>query len=222
MAGYKIVEKFLSINGEGRRAGELACFIRFAGCNLSCGYCDTKWANDINVAYELMDENQILEYIRATGAVNVTLTGGEPLIQEDIEVLLRRLSQEVGLNIEIETNGAVALGKYIDISDAVTFTMDYKLPGSGMEDRMCLPNMDILREKDTVKFVISDYQDMEKAVHIVKKYKLDERLMVFFSSSFLDIEPKEIVEYMMKEKLNRVRLQLQLHKYIWAPDQKGV
>lgn len=222
MAGYKIVEKFLSINGEGRRAGELACFIRFAGCNLNCGYCDTKWANDRNAAYELLDENQILEYIRTTGAVNVTLTGGEPLIQEDIEVLLRRLSQEAGLNIEIETNGAVALGKYIDISDAVTFTMDYKLPGSGMEDRMCLSNMDILREKDTVKFVISDYQDMEKAVHIVKKYKLDERLMVFFGSSFLDIEPKEIVEYMMKEKLNRVRLQLQLHKYIWAPDQKGV
>ena len=84
---YKIVERFVSINGEGKFSGQLATFIRFAGCNLNCSFCDTKWANQLDVKYELMTADEIYNYIKETGIINVTLTGGEPLIQNNISEL---------------------------------------------------------------------------------------------------------------------------------------
>lgn len=222
MGTYRVVEKFVSINGEAKRAGELACFIRFAGCNLSCGYCDTKWANEKDAPYTDMSEQEIYAYIKETGVFNVTLTGGEPLLQEDIGTLLQYLSQDTDLNIEIETNGSIPLEAFIEISDRITFTMDYKTKSSGMEDKMCLQNLELLRPQDVVKFVVSDINDLDKMKEIIETYHLTEKNLVYISSAFNVMKPEEIVNYMIENRLNRVRLQLQMHKFIWEPDRKGV
>ncbi len=222
MEAYHVVERFVSINGEARRAGELACFIRFAGCNLNCCYCDTKWANAPGVSYEEMTAEEIYAYIKETGISNVTLTGGEPLLQEGIEALLKRLSQDPALYIEVETNGSILLQPFLGISPQISYTVDYKCPGSGMENFMQLANFPLLRDNDTVKFVVSSGEDLVKMKEITERYHLTERLQVYVSAVFGKIQPDEIVAYMIEEQLNKVRLQLQMHKYIWEPDRKGV
>ena len=222
MGKFKVVEKFVSINGEAKCAGELACFIRFAGCNLNCSYCDTKWANEKNAPYEIMSEEEIYAYIKETEIKNVTLTGGEPLLQENMGRLLKILSKDKELRIEIETNGGVALDEFIDIGDNITFTMDYKLPGSGMNSYMIMDNYRLLRNSDTVKFVVSDKNDLDVAKKIIEDYNLVNRVTVYLSSSFTRIEPRDIVDYMIDNNMNGVKLQLQMHKYIWEPDRKGV
>lgn len=222
MGKYKIVERFVSINGEAQAAGELACFIRFAGCNLNCGYCDTVWANEKKAPYEIMSEEEIYAYIKETGVKNVTLTGGEPLIQDNIGRLLRMLSKDKELRIEIETNGSVDIREYADIADNIIFTLDYKLPGSGMNSHMLTDNYKYIKKKDSVKFVVSDRADLDCAKAVIEEYDLDKKTVVYLSSSFGKIEPKDIVDYMMLNSLNNIRLQLQLHKYIWEPDKKGV
>ncbi len=222
MGRFKVVEKFISINGEGRCAGELAAFIRFAGCNLNCSYCDTKWANEKDAPYEILSEEEIYAYIKEQNVRNVTLTGGEPLIQENIGRLIKLLSKDEELSIEIETNGAVALDAFVDTGENVTFTLDYKLPGSKMNHKMIMENYDLLRANDTVKFVVSDREDLDKAREIIEKYNLTDRVVCYLSSSFGVIKPEDIVNYMMEHHMNNVRLQLQMHKYIWDPNRKGV
>ena len=222
MATYSVVEKFVSINGESTKTGQLAVFIRFAGCNLDCNYCDTKWANEHNVSSETMTEFEIYDYIKSTGVTNVTLTGGEPLLRDNIENLLRILSSDKSLYVEIETNGSVELAQFRDISENVSFTVDYKLPGSGMEDKMNLDNYEELNEVDTVKFVASNIADLDKARQIIEEYKLTDKCNVYISPVFGRIKPVEIVDYMIEHKMNKVNMQLQMHKIIWDPDKKGV
>ena len=222
MAEFRVVEKFISINGEGTKAGQLAVFIRFAGCNLNCIYCDTSWANEPNVEYEKMTEFEIYDYIKTTGVKNVTLTGGEPLLRDGIEKLLKILSSDKNIRVEIETNGSVPIEQYRDISDNMTFTVDYKLSGSGMEQQMCLENFVKVAQTDTVKFVVSDMTDLSRATDIIKEYTLTERCRVYISPVFGMIEPHQIVDYMIENKLNDVNLQLQMHKIIWNPEKRGV
>ena len=124
----RVAEKFISINGEGVRAGELAVFVRFQGCNLACHYCDTKWALAKDCPYEEMSPEQIYAYIKSTGIKNVTLTGGEPLLHKDMDRLLAILLADEDLRVEIETNGAVDLRKFCACPGRPVFTMDYKLP----------------------------------------------------------------------------------------------
>ncbi len=222
MSQFRITEKFTSINGEGVRAGQLAVFIRFAGCNLDCSYCDTKWANQTDTPYTLMTENEIYDYIKETGIKNVTITGGEPLIQPDIEVLIETLSCDISLNVEIETNGSADIGRFSRISIPPMFTMDYKLPSSGMEKFMNTDNFNYLCKDDTVKFVAGSHNDLETAYQIIEKYNLIKKCHVYISPVFGSINPEDIVEFMKQKKLNDVNLQLQLHKIIWSPDKKGV
>ncbi|MBE5954332.1 MAG: putative 7-carboxy-7-deazaguanine synthase QueE [Lachnospiraceae bacterium] len=222
MGKFKVVEKFISINGEGRCAGELAAFIRFAGCNLNCSYCDTKWANEPSAPYEILSEEEIYAYIKEQGVNNVTLTGGEPLLQENIGRLIKLLSKDKDLRIELETNGAVAMDDFINIGENVTFTLDYKLPGSKMNHMMVMENYDLIRDNDTVKFVVSGREDLDKAREIIEEYNLTDRVAVYLSSSFGVIKPEDIVNYMMEHNMNKVKLQLQMHKYIWDPNRKGV
>lgn len=222
MATYSVVEKFVSINGEGTKAGQLAVFIRFAGCNLNCNYCDTMWANKHDVKADTLTEFEIYDYIKSTGVTNVTLTGGEPLLRDNIENLLRILSSDKSLFVEIETNGSVDLAPYRDISENVSFTLDYKLPGSGMESKMNMDNYEELSKVDTVKFVVSDVTDLDKARQIILDYKLTEKCNVYLSPVFGRIEPVEIVNYMIEHKMNKINMQLQMHKIIWDPEMKGV
>lgn len=218
---YPVAEKFVSINGEGTRAGELAAFIRFKGCNLSCGYCDTKWANsaDAPAVWETADE--IRDFVEKSGVTNVTLTGGEPLLQKDLYALIELLMKD-GRSVEIETNGSIPIEELSRKAYRPIFTMDYKLPSSGMEGGMCLDNFGFLEREDVVKFVSGSVPDLERAAQIIEEYALVGRCHVYISPVFGSIEPKEIVEFMKRRGLNGVRLQLQLHKFIWSPDKKGV
>ena len=184
-----VVERFVSINGEGAHAGELAVFIRFRGCNLNCSYCDTKWAN-----HRITESQELL-----------------------IELLLRQ-----GNRVEIETNGSLPLDKLAKAQRRPVFTMDYKLPSSGMEIAMRRDNFKLLNTHDTVKFVSGSQEDLKRAKEIIDEYRLTERCHVYLSPVFGRIDPAEIVGFMRDNEMNGVRLQLQLHKFIWKPDQRGV
>lgn len=218
----QLAEKFVSINGEGARAGELAVFIRFTGCNLKCSYCDTSWANEPGCPYTEMSPEEIYSYIRSTGITDVTLTGGEPLLQPDMQELLEVLLSDGGLRVEIETNGAVDLEPFCHGKRRPVFTMDWKLPGSGCEKYMLPGNFSLLEEEDSVKFVSSSVGDLERAADLTEKYDLTGRCHVFISPVFGSIEPAEIVEFMKARRMNDVRLQIQMHKVIWDPERRGV
>lgn len=215
----RVVEKFVSINGEGLRSGELAVFIRFANCNLRCSYCDTKYSF-INPIYTEESIDELVKYVKSTGVKNVTLTGGEPLIQNEIKELMIELSN-IGNRIEIETNGSINIATYLNIPN-VTFTLDYKLKGSGMEMYMDLTNYDLLRKNDVIKFVVSDYDDLEKTKEIIKKYDLINKANCLISPVWGRIEFEEIVNFLKDNKLNDVKMQLQIHKIIWDKDKRGV
>ncbi|PYG87120.1 7-carboxy-7-deazaguanine synthase [Ruminiclostridium sufflavum DSM 19573] len=221
---YRVAEKFISINGEGNAAGQLAVFIRFAGCNLNCSYCDTKWANNVTgVKYNEFSEEDIFYYIKETGVENVTLTGGEPLLQEGIIQLLSLLSADGTLRVEIETNGSIELNKFINIKPRrPVFTMDYKLGSSEMETAMKTGNFELLCRQDTVKFVAGSIGDLETAKELIAKYHLTHKCQVHFSPVFGKIDMQTIVEFIKKNKMNGVRLQPQIHKIIWHPDMRGV
>jgi len=215
MNKYKVVEKFVSVDGEGIRVGYPVVFIRLAGCNLSCKYCDSLYAND-NPKYEVMTTQQILDYIISTGFKMVTLTGGEPLIHPGIETLIDTLIAN-NFDVNIETNGAVDIQ---DINENALITMDYKCPSSGMEDKMLLDNFDYLNSTDVLKFVVGSQEDLLKAKEIIEKYNIE--CEIFFSPVFGDIEPKEIVKFIIDNKMQNVRMQLQIHKFIWNPLKRGV
>lgn len=219
---YKVVETFISINGEGQHAGELALFIRFAGCNLNCNYCDTRWANQPDVVYQEMTETEIKALVADSGVRNVTLTGGEPLLQPGMYQLLEIVGSLTDIRIEIETNGSVDIGPYMTLIRRPAFTLDYKLPGSGMEAGMNTENYRYLTKEDTVKFVISDKADLTRAREIIEQYQLEGRCGIYYSPVFGRIRPAEIVDDMIEHRLNGVHMQLQMHKFIWNPEQRGV
>ena len=218
---FRLAEHFISINGEGQCAGELALFLRFAGCNLRCDWCDTAWACGKDAPHELVSLHRIAEIAEdalANGVRNVTLTGGEPLLQPHINEVIGRLS-EMGLQPEIETNGSVPLEPFC-APHRPKFTMDYKLPSSKMEQHMCTENFALLHEWDTVKFVCGSRADVFRAKEIAEQYK--PQCPLYLSPVFGRIDPAEIVEIMKEQKMGSFRLQLQLHKLIWDPAARGV
>lgn len=219
---FPIVELFASINGEGAKSGQLAIFVRFKGCNLRCSYCDTAWANEETAKFKWMSASQIYDIIKKSGFKNVTLTGGEPLIQKGIENLIDCLQKDGDLRIEVETNGSVSIEKWQAHSERLSFTLDYKSPGSGMQQHMELDNFQYVREKDTVKFVCGSREDLLQAEKIIRTYQLQGRCHVILSPVYGQIELAEMVEFMKEKTLNDVNLQLQLHKVIWDPNERGV
>ena len=222
MAQFKVAERFVSINGESARAGELAVFIRFAGYNLNCGYCDTKWANEKDTEYELLSDEELISYIKRTEIKNVTLTGGEPLIQEDIDELLLKLSLEEDIRVEVETNGSIDIAEFKAVADGISYTLDYKLPGSGCEDKMCISNYNYVDKNDAVKFVVGSIKDLDRAREVIYTYGLDVKTRVYISPVFGSIELEDIVDYMIENNMNDVKLQLQMHKIIWDSETRGV
>lgn len=212
----KVVELFDSIEGEGKRSGSLATFVRFAGCNLRCSYCDT--------AYALFGEKEACEYhemtvdeiVASIHYMRVTLTGGEPMMQEGIYDLLHVLNTR-GYEVNVETNGTVKPM----IGRGEFWTMDYKLPSSGMEDRMRLENYENLTERDVVKFVIGSDEDMDRTVEVVER--LQTPAQVFLGAVSGKYPERKIVERMLREPvLRNARLQLQIHKHVWSPEVRGV
>lgn len=222
MAVFHVVEKFVSINGEGQHAGELAVFIRLRGCNLKCSYCDTRWACSEDAKADEMTETEIVSYVISTGVKRVTLTGGEPLLADNAIDLLEAFAVHKDIIVEIETNGSVDIHPFAEIDNPPAFTLDYKLKGSGMEDRMLTDNFKYLKSKDTVKFVCSDVSELDRVCEIVDKYRISDKCTALISPVFGRIEPADMVDYLITHKRNDIRLQLQLHKFIWDPNKRGV
>ncbi len=210
----KVCEIFASIQGESTYAGLPCVFVRLTGCNLRCTYCDTSYA------YEEGVETDIDEIIVKTGKFGIELveiTGGEPLVQADVLQLASGLL-DAGFKVLIETNGSVDIG---NVDKRAVIIMDVKTPGSGMSGSVRIGNFDILKKNDEIKFVISDRFDYEWAVNIVKRYDLQHKCSILFSPVFGKLNPADMSKWIVEDRLT-VRLNLQLHKYIHDPDQRGV
>ena len=210
----KVVEIFKSIDGEGIRVGYPVTFIRLAGCNLRCNYCDTKYSYE-NEKFTEMTPQEIYIQVYKLGGKRITLTGGEPLIHKDVKVLVDLLIQK-GYEVNIETNGSVDITLFLDKHTIIT--MDYKCASSDMEDKMLLDNISKLRKQDVLKFVVSDDNDLDTVQRIYQNTKAT----VYISPVFGRIEPKQIVEYMLEHNMENCRVQVQLHKIIWNPEERGV
>lgn len=206
----KVNEIFFSIEGEGKHSGELAAFIRLTGCNLRCFYCDTRYAF---IDGDEMSAAEIAEAVKDYR--NVTLTGGEPLIQNCHE-LLKLLG---GHEVNIETNGSIDVSEYLNYAN-VFFTMDFKCLSSGMMAAMSDRNLTLLRDRDVLKFVVGDKNDLAMAETVTANIPTSP--LIYISPVFGRIEPREIVEFMQARRLQHWRLQLQLHKIIWSPEERGV
>ncbi|RKD27340.1 7-carboxy-7-deazaguanine synthase [Caminicella sporogenes DSM 14501] len=208
----KVNEIFLSIQGEGVSTGFPTIFIRFTGCNLRCSFCDTKYSYEDG---EEMSVEEIYNEVKKFKYKRVCITGGEPLLQEDLSKLLYLLKE---YEVNIETNGSVDLGKYRLLPNH-RFTMDMKVPSSMESKKMIFTNFKYLKDRDEIKFVIGTREDYEWAKEVIKKYY--RKGIITFSPVFNKIEPKEIVNWILQDNLD-VRFQLQIHKIIWEPDEKGV
>lgn len=206
----KVNEIFFSVEGEGKRAGELAAFIRLTGCNLRCSYCDTKYSFHDGCEMTATEIADAVKNFR-----NVTLTGGEPLIQDCHELLSLLRSHEVN----IETNGSIELAEYLKYPN-VFFTMDFKCYSSGATAAMNYDNLKILRKEDVLKFVVGEELDLEQAQKICATFK--PKSAIYISPVFGEIELLKIVDFMKRRHIQNWRLQIQLHKTIWSPDERGV
>lgn len=231
----QINEIFASIDGEGIRTGYPVTFIRTFGCNLRCSYCDTLYAvqpetqEDKDNAFVVMTVDEILDKCVELKNRRITFTGGEPLIQKDAPELVAALLDN-GYEVNIETNGAVDLTifeeKLVDILqddsllNNLIYTLDYKCPTSGMEDKMIMENLGFLIDSDVLKFVVGSQGDLDKMKAILEEYT--PTAQVFVSPVFGQIEPKDIVEYVLANNLQEVRVQIQLHKIIWPVNMRGV
>jgi len=210
----KVNEIFFSVQGESGYAGRPCAFVRLTGCNLRCSYCDTTHA------YEEGEEQtieQVVEAVSRYPAKLVEVTGGEPMLQPETPALLSALA-DTDCKVLIETNGSVSLE---GLDPRATAIMDIKSPGSGMSGQMLWDNIDLLRPHDEIKFVLTDRIDYDCAVDIIGKYGLAEKHVVHFSPAFGILEPRLLAQWILDDGLD-VRLQLQLHKYIWPDVERGV
>ena len=209
-ARLRITEIFYSLQGEADTAGVPTAFVRLTGCPLRCQYCDTAYAFH---GGRWMAFAAILEQVGEYGCRHVCVTGGEPLAQKNCAGLLRDLCAN-GYRVSLETSGAADLS----VVDArVIKVMDLKTPGSGEVERNLWQNLDLLSADDQIKFVICGRADFEWAAEQVRQRQLDGICTVWFSPSYEQIEPVDLADWILQERLP-VRLQLQLHKYLWGTD----
>ncbi len=210
-----ICEIFYSIQGESTYSGLPCIFIRTAGCNLRCSYCDTRYAYDGGVD---MAVDEILAQVLSYGCRLIEITGGEPLIQrEELNPLINSLL-EAGHMVLLETNGSLSVA---NIDHRVVKIMDLKCPDSGMSEYVRWENLQHLGEHDQVKFVLSSRRDYEWAREVIAKHPLLNKIEVLLSTAFDTLELKDVVRWMLDDRLN-ARFQLQMHKYIWHPEARGV
>ena len=213
--GLMVTEIYKSVQGESTWVGKPCTFIRLTGCPLRCVWCDTTYAFQGGSRMSMTD---IVAACDALDCPLVEITGGEPLAQKQCGALAERLLDR-GYTVLCETSGALPIDR---LPDAVIKIMDLKCPGSGECDRNDWDNIAKLAPRDEVKCVIADRRDYEWSRDAVRRYDLTSRCAaVLFSPVFGSVEPKALVEWILEDKLD-VRFQLQLHKFVWPPDQKGV
>lgn len=210
----RVTEIFHSIQGESTFAGQPCVFVRLTGCPLRCAWCDTDYAF-YGGAEQSLDE--MMAAVRGYQCPLVEVTGGEPLAQPHAVELLRRLCDD-GFTVLLETSGALDTSA---VDPRVRIILDVKCPGSGMADRMHWPNVERLRPQDEAKFVIQDRVDYKWAKDRIARYGLAGRCTILFSPVFGILEPRQLAEWVLADRLP-VRFQVQMHKYIWAPDMRGV
>lgn len=210
----QVCETFSSIQGESTWAGAPCFFIRLAGCNLDCAYCDTAYAR---AGGEPQTISALVEQFRTSGLALVEVTGGEPLLQAGTPELLKQLSA-LGA-VLVETNGSRDISV---IPGGVTAIMDLKCPSSGASAAMDWANVERLRPTDEVKFVLSDRRDYEWARGMILKHGLPGRChVILLSPVFNLLKPADLAGWILQDRLP-VRLGLQLHKFIWSPAARGV
>jgi 7-carboxy-7-deazaguanine synthase len=208
-------EIFHSIQGESTFAGEPCVFVRLTACDLRCSWCDTVYAFHEG---RKMSVDEVVAEVARYGCATVEVTGGEPLLQQDVYPLMSRLLQD-GKRVLLETGGHRSIEH---VPAGVIRIVDVKCPGSGESARMDWHNLQRLSLSDQVKFVIKDRQDYEFARDVVAREQLDRRAgCVLFSPVHGVMNARELAEWILSDRLP-VRLQLQAHKYIWPPDTRGV
>lgn len=210
----RVTELFHSIQGESSYAGQPCVFVRLTGCPLRCTWCDTGYAF---YGGQESSIDEVLAKIERYECRLVEVTGGEPLAQPECVPLLTRLC-DAGYTVLLETSGAVDI---TPVDPRVHIIMDVKCPGSGMTDRMHWPNLAALTAKDEVKFVLADRADYDWARGMLVRHDMASRCSLIFSPAFDSLDLRQLAEWILADKLP-VRLQIQLHKYIWAPDMRGV
>lgn len=210
-----INEIFHSIQGESTFAGEPCVFVRLTACDLRCRWCDTPYAFHEG---RRMSVDEVMSAVEAYGCPMVEITGGEPLLQADVRPLMERLL-EAGRTVLVETGGHRSIA---GLPEAVIRIVDIKCPGSGEAGKMDWSNLDELAPRDQVKFVLADRADYEYARDLLWRERLNERCgAVLFSPVHGELDPKRLAEWVLADRLP-VRVQLQVHKYIWDPQTRGV
>jgi len=234
----KVNEIFKSIEGEGMHAGKVTTFIRLQGCNLKCLYCDTQHAGDSEGGTQ-MSRPTIMSRAICNFSNHVSITGGEPLLHEELPKLVVRLLREYR-TVHIETNGSISIPEFFKkvqehaartvaillLKKFLTFSIDYKLPSSGHEMQMLAENFEYAAaNSDTcsVKFIAGTQEDLWQICDVIREYKLEK---CFVGPAFQQLDPQEIVNWLVnlqdKDVQGALRLQLQLHKIIWDPEKRGV
>jgi 7-carboxy-7-deazaguanine synthase len=204
----KLTEIFLSIQGEADSVGWPTVFVRLTGCPLRCQYCDTTYAF---YGGEWHSVPQIVARVQSFGVSHVCVTGGEPLAQKNCPTLLKALC-DAGSRVSLETSGALDIGA---VDPRVTRVVDIKTPASGEAARNRLANLDLLRAEEQIKFVICSRSDFEWARDLVRQLQLTVKCMVLFSPSAAQLPAADLAQWILEERLP-VRLQIQLHKYLWG------
>jgi 7-carboxy-7-deazaguanine synthase len=208
IARVKLTEVFLSIQGEADSIGWPTVFVRLTGCPLRCQYCDTQYAF---YGGEWFGIDQVLARVESFGTRHVCVTGGEPLAQKGCFPLLQRLC-DAGYRVSLETSGAIDVS---NVDARVVRVVDVKTPASGEVERNRYENLEQLRAEEQVKFVLCSRADFEWARDFVRERRLHERCTVLFSPSFGQLEPRDLAQWVLDERLP-VRLQVQLHKILWG------
>lgn len=215
-AGKLLVhEVYLSVQGESTFAGLPCVFVRTSVCDSRCKWCDTQHAFNQGTQ---MSRAAVLAQALSFDCPLVEITGGEPLLQADVPPLMAELC-DAGKTVLLETSGAHDVGV---VDPRVHIIMDLKCPASGESHRNRLANLDVLKPTDQLKFVLASRGDWDWAANVIRAHKLDERFTCLVSCVFTAVKPVELVNWLLESGLHRVRMQLQMHKYIWDPAARGV
>ena len=203
----RVTEIFYSLQGETRTVGLPTVFVRLTGCPLRCSFCDTAYAFHGGTK---MDISDIVAKVQTYQPRYVTVTGGEPLAQKSCLSLLKALC-DLGIEVSLETSGAINIA---DVDPRVVCVMDLKTPGSGEESKNRYENISLLKQTDQLKFVICDRNDYDWACNKIDEFDLGEQCEVLLSPVHGELQPADIADWIIEDKL-AVRLQVQLHKYLW-------
>lgn len=210
-----LTEIFSSVQGETSLTGLPTTFVRLAACNLRCTWCDTPYSFGKGKPTSL---SSIIETVHQNGCRQVCITGGEPLLQANVFPLMSQLC-DAGYKVSLETGGSLPTDP---VDPRVHIILDIKCPGSGMSDKNLWGNLPRLRTHDEVKFVLADRADYDYALGVVDNYQVEKRVNhILFSPVHGKLNPQDLVEWILEDK-RQIRVNLQIHKYIWTPETQGV